>query len=635
MKKSDRKLGMDRAISRRDMLQGMAAIAAGSTLPISGFAGGSSAHGYKYPPLLDGLRGNHVGSFEVIHQLARFGARDWGSANQSDAEIYDLVVVGAGISGLTAAYYYRREHPQARILILDNHDDFGGHAKRNEFQVDGHHLIGYGGTQTMQEPSSYPDQVKELLGDLGIDLDVFDTAYDQNFYNRYGLGAGLYFGSEQWGKTRMVPFDLGCFEDYIPVAESPLTARQAVEAMPISPAAKKQFIHLLTTTEDQTTEVAAADKYDYLYSISYRDFLSKHLGISENDVFDVLQDLASDSGVGIDSVSALSAMSSGGLPGWEAAGLPDVEPDEPYIHHFPDGNASIARQLVRRMIPAVAPGSTMQDLLTAQFDYQQLDQPSSAVRLRLNSAVVNVQQKGQQKGQQLVNITYIRDGQASLVQARGTVLACNNSVIPSLCPQLPAAQREALAFQIKVPILYTSVALRNWKAWKNMGIGAVMCPGSYHINATLDFPVSYGDYQYAANPDEPVIVHMERFPHKSNQGLSAQQQYRAGRHELINTSFETIERNVRQQLGEMLGEGGFDPARDIAGITVNRWAHGYAYWYNPLYDTIYEDDNDERYPHMIARRPFGRITIANADSAANAMTEAAIEQGYRAAIELG
>jgi len=635
MKKSDRKLGMDRAISRRDMLQGMAAIAAGSALPISGFAGGSSAHGYKYPPLLDGLRGNHVGSFEVIHQLARFGARDWGSANQPDAEIYDLVVVGAGISGLTAAYYYRREHPQARILILDNHDDFGGHAKRNEFQVDGHHLIGYGGTQTMQEPSSYPDQVKELLGDLGIDIDVFDTAYDQNFYTRYGLGAGLYFGSEQWGKTRMVPFDLGCFEDYIPVAESPLTARQAVEAMPISPAAKKQFIHLLTTTEDQTTVVAAADKYDYLYSISYRDFLSKHLGISENDVFDVLQDLASDSGVGIDSVSALSAMSSGGLPGWEAAGLPDVEPDEPYIHHFPDGNASIARQLVRRMIPAVAPGSTMQDLLTAQFDYQQLDQPSSAVRLRLNSAVVNVQQKGQQKGQQLVNITYIRDGQASLVQALGTVLACNNSVIPSLCPQLPAAQREALAFQIKVPILYTSVALRNWKAWKNMGIGAVMCPGSYHINATLDFPVSYGDYQYAANPDEPVIVHMERFPHKSNQGLSAQQQYRAGRHELINTSFETIERNVRQQLGEMLGEGGFDPARDIAGITVNRWAHGYAYWYNPLYDTIYEDDNDERYPHMIARRPFGRITIANADSAATAMTEAAIEQGYRAAMELG
>lgn len=634
MKQSDRKLGMDRAITRRDILQGMAAVAAGSAIPSSGFASSSvQGQGYKYPPLLEGLRGNHMGSFEVIHQLARYGVRDWGAVNKPDAGIYDLVVVGAGISGLTAAYYYRREHPEARILILDNHDDFGGHAKRNEFYVDGHHLIGYGGTQTMQEPSSYPDQVKELLSDLGIDIDVFDTAYDQNFYKHHGLGAGLHFGREQWGVTSMVRFDLGCFEDYIPVAESPLTAEQAVDAMPISPAAKKQFIHLLTTKEDQTPEVAAEDKWDYLYFISYRDFLSKHLGITENEVFDVLQDLASDSGVGIDSVSALGAMSFGGLPGWEAAGLPDVEADEPYIHHFPDGNASIARQLVRRMIPAAAPGSTMKDLLTAQFDYQQLDQPSSAVRLRLNSAVVNVEET-EQKGQQLVNITYICDGQASQVQTRGTVLACNNAVIPSLCPQLPKAQREALAFQVKIPILYTSVALRNWQAWKKMAIGAVMCPGSYHINATLDFPVSYGDYQYAANPDEPVIVHMERFPHKSNQGLTAQEQYRAGRHELINTSFETIERNVRQQLAEMLGEGGFDPARDIAGITVNRWAHGYAYWYNPLYDTIYEDDDDERYPHMIARKPFGRITIANADSAATAMTEAAIEQGYRAAMEL-
>ena len=636
MKQSDRKLGMDRAISRRDMLQGMAAVAAGSALPFSGFVSSANVNnqGYQYPPLLDGLRGNHLGSFEVIHQLARQGVGGWGTVDQPDPGIYDLVVVGAGISGLTAAYYYRREHPQARILILDNHDDFGGHAKRNEFEVDGRRLIGYGGTQTMQEPSSYPDLVKQLLTDLGVDIQVFDTAYDQDFYRRHGLGAGLYFGREQWGVTSMVRFDLGCFEDYIPVADSPLTAEQAVDAMPISAAAKKQFIYLLTTTEDQTAEVAAEDKWDYLYSISYRDFLRKHLGITETEVFDVLQDLASDSGVGIDSVSALGAMSFGGLPGWEPAGLPEVEADEPYIHHFPDGNASIARQLVRRMIPAVAPGSTMEDLLTAQFDYQQLDQPASAVRLRLNSSVVNVEQTAGQVGEPLVNITYVRNGQASLVRARGAVLACNNSVIPSLCPQLPAAQREALAFQVKVPILYTSVALRNWKAWKAMGIGAVMCPGSYHINATLDFPVSYGDYKYAANPDEPVIVHMERFPHKSNQGLTAQQQYRAGRHELINTSFETIERNVRQQLSEMLGEGGFDPARDIAAITVNRWAHGYSYWYNPLYDTIYEDDNDERYPHMIARKPFGRISIANADSAANAMTEAAIEQGYRAAMEL-
>ncbi|MBT7904254.1 MAG: FAD-dependent oxidoreductase [Porticoccaceae bacterium] len=635
MKPSDRKLGMDRPITRRDMLQGMALVTAGSALPIWALASSPSENkAYRYPPLLDGLRGNHVGSFEMIHQVARYGRRDWGSAIEPDHGIYDLVVVGAGISGLTAAYYYRRKHPKARILILDNHDDFGGHAKRNEFEVDGHRLIGYGGTQTLQEPSGFSRQVKSLLKDLGVDIGAFGRAYDQNFYTDNNLGAGLHFGREQWGKTAMVRFDLGCFQDYIPVAESPLTVEQAVSAMPISARAKRQFVSLLNTTEDQIPELSGDDKWDYLSRISYRDFLIKHLAISENGVFDVLQDLASDSGVGIDSVSALGAISYGGLPGWEAAGLPDEEEAEPYIHHFPDGNASIARQLVRRMIPSVAPGTSMEDLLTAEFDYGQLDQQDSAVRVRLDSSVVLVKHDDNE-GHRLVNITYIRDGQAFLVKAHGTVLACNNSVIPSICPELPAAQREALAFQVKIPILYTSVALRNWRAWKKMGIGAVMCPGSYHINATLDFPVSFGDYQYAANPDEPVIVHMERFPHKSNQGLTARQQYRAGRHELVNTSFETIERNVREQLAEMLGEGGFDPARDIAGITVNRWAHGYAYWYNPLYDPIYEDYNDERYPHMIARKPFGRITIANSDSAATAMTEAAIEQGYRAAKELG
>ena len=222
MKPSDRKLGMDRPITRRDMLQGMALVTAGSALPIWALASSPSENkAYRYPPLLDGLRGNHVGSFEMIHQVAHYGRRDWGSAIEPDQGIYDLVVVGAGISGLTAAYYYRRKHPKARILILDNHDDFGGHAKRNEFEVDGHRLIGYGGTQTLQEPSGFSRQVKSLLKDLGVDIGAFDRAYDQNFYTDNNLGAGLHFGREQWGKTAMVRFDLGCFQDYIPVAESP------------------------------------------------------------------------------------------------------------------------------------------------------------------------------------------------------------------------------------------------------------------------------------------------------------------------------------------------------------------------------------------------------------------------------
>ncbi|MBT4519342.1 MAG: NAD(P)-binding protein [Halieaceae bacterium] len=642
MSPSDRELGMHRRISRRDLLHGVGALTAGAILPPALGAGqaftprGGSVPSPAdiYPPALGGLRGNHVGSFEVAHQLGRQGRRDWGAVQDSDGVLYDLVVVGAGISGLAAAHFYRKRYPQAQVLIVDNHDDFGGHAKRNEFQLGGRTLVGYGGAQTLEEPSGYSAVVKGLLKDLGVDTKKFNKAYDRDFLRRHGLGAGVHFNREKWGSDRVVPIDLGVFEGYLPVAPSPLSIQQAVQKMPISKAAKRELKRLLLTDEDQMPEISGAKKWRYLYSISYRDFLSKHLGIREPEVFALLQDLAADSGVGIESATALSAIGYNGLPGWDAAGLPGGEEDEPYIHHFPDGNASIARLLVRRLIPTVAGGNTMEDVVLAKFDYAKLDLETSSVRLRLNSTVTRVAHEGDLRSAAKVHVSYVRGGRAFRVQARNCVLACNNSIIPHLCPELPKAQREALAFQVKIPILYTNVALRNWQAWKRLGIGAVVAPGSYHINAALDFPVSLGGYAFSGGPDEPAVVHMERFPHRSNEGLTAREQYRLGRQELLSTSFETIERHVRVQLSSMLQEGGFDPARDIQGITVNRWAHGYAYWYNPLFDTVYEDDDDPRYPHMKARKPYGRIAIANADAAANAMFEAAVEQGHRAATEL-
>jgi len=135
----------------------------------------------------------------------------------------------------------------------------------------------------------------------------------------------------------------------------------------------------LTTKEDQMPHIKGDDKWEYLYRISYQDFLTKHLKITESDVFKVLQDLSIDSGVGIDSVNTISAMSYGGLPGWAATGLPQQESDEAYIHHFPDGNASIARQLVRHLIPEVARGTSMESLINARFDYSKLDRAESSI----------------------------------------------------------------------------------------------------------------------------------------------------------------------------------------------------------------------------------------------------------------
>jgi spermidine dehydrogenase len=628
---------MDRTISRRDLLHGVGALAAGvlSTQHNPLFAL-EHTEAAGYPPALAGMRGSHAGSFEVAHQLARSGRRNWGVVESPDSETYDLVVVGGGFSGLAAAHFFLKERPKARILILDNNDDFGGHARRNEFQVGGRTLIAYGGNQTLEAPSGYSDVVKGLLRDLGVDLERFNTAYDQEFYKRNGLGPGIYFNRENWGVDRTIPFDLGIFtEDYIPLAPCPLSAGEAVAQMPISEPARREFLRLLDTHQDQIPEIPPDAKEEYLYTLSYRDFLSKHLNIRDPEVLAILQDLTIDSGVGIEATPAMDAISYSGLPGWGAAGLPDSGEFEPYIHHFPDGNASVARLLVRQMIPAVAPGTTMDDVVTARFDYSKLDLADSPVRLRLESTVVGVEHDGDPRSAKQVLVTYVRGGSAYRVQTRSCVLACDNAMIPYLCPELPAPQREALAMQVKTPMLYTTVALRSWQAWKKLGIGAAVAPGSYHVNAMLDFPVSLGGYSFAKNPEDPIVVHMERFPHRSNQGLTLREQNRIGRREMLTTSFETIERNIRSQLGGMLAAGGFDPARDIEGITVNRWPHGYSYtWYNPLFDPVYEDNDDERYPHMRARKRFGRIAIANADAGANAMFETAVEQGYRAVTEL-
>lgn len=640
MKSEDQRLGMDQPITRRDLLHGAGVVAAASLIP--GCSVASSVDGAPavnpgrlyYPPSMTGLRGSHTGSFEVAHAVAREGKRDWGPVTSPDSNVYDLVIVGAGISGLSAAHFYLKAHPDARILILENHDDFGGHAKRNEFDVDGQTLLGYGGSQSIEEPSEYPEVALQMFEDLGIDLSNFDNAYDQDFYRRNGLAGGVFFDKENWGKDQLVPYDLGSIGTYLPLASSTLSDTEAVARMPMSEKAKKEFLQLLTATDDDLGHLSAEEKRGYLYSISYRDYLIKHRNISAPEVFATLNNLATDTGLGMDAASAGDVFQYMFMPGFRAGGFPGPESDDAYIHHFPDGNASVARQLVRRMIPEVASGSTIEDLVTAQFDYSQLDQSAAPVRLRLNSTVTRVVHEGGAKPTGDVHISYVRGGEAYEVKARSCILACYNAIIPSLCPELPKQQQVALSNQVKTPILYTNVALRNWRAWKKLGVGGIVAPGGYHANAMLDFPVSMGGYEYSADPDQPIVVHMEKFPRSDEKGLSVKDRWRHGRHQLMAEPFDDIERNIRKQLGDMLAGGGFDPARDIAAITVNRWAHGYSYGYDSMEDDYYDDPNDERFPHVQARKQFGRISIANCDAAATALLHAAIEQAHRAVDEL-
>jgi spermidine dehydrogenase len=313
MRNSDRKLGMDWPITRRDVIHGIGAAGVSFALPgsLQGCAKTTPENPIYYPPALTGMRGSHDGSFEVAHALAREGRTDWGPAESPDSIIYDLVVVGGGISGLSTAHFYRKKKPDARILILDNHDDFGGHAKRNEFDVDGTTLLIHGGSETMAAPSSYSDIVKGLLSDLRVDITRFDTAYDQQFYRRHGLRTGVHFTEEKWGINRFVPLSLGYWENFITSAESDLSPEETVAQLPMTDAAKRQLLRLVTTTEDQIPNMPVEDKVKYLVSISYSDFLRRHLDIDEPQIFAMFQD-ASEFGAGPDATPAIFAMAYSG-----------------------------------------------------------------------------------------------------------------------------------------------------------------------------------------------------------------------------------------------------------------------------------------------------------------------------------
>lgn len=643
-KTRDQSLGLDRPITRRDFMAGTGAIVASAaacglpeekTLPPL-----SPQTSSYYPPAWEGLQGSNPSSYRVAHLLARSGQKDFGPVHEDDPTLYDLVVVGGGLSGLSAAYFYQQKKPDARILILENHDDFGGHARRNEFEVDGKTLIGYGGSQSLEDPHDYPRATRKLISDLGVDLSRFESAYDRDFYKRHGLQIGFHFDESLYGENKWVPYPVANPLDEDEFAPTTLSAEQATQAMPISESARRQLLRLLKPDLAKLKANPKMTEIDFLRSLTYRDFIAQHLGATSPEIDRILNAAAvSNFANSIDQISAWSGMSWGGLPGlpWPLIEQRVEEEEweqEPYIYHFPDGNASIARLLVRRLIPQVAPGQDMEDIVAARFNYDRLDESGSSVRLRLGSTATHVSQAGSAQSAEEVQVTYVRGDRAERIRAKQCVLACYSVMIPHLCPQLPSPQKEALSSLVRAPLIYTSVALRNWRGFAEKNVGWAFCPGLDHQAAALDFPVSLGSQTYSANPNEPILVHLEGSPLQVGSGLTPREQYRAARAQMLTTPFEDMERSIRSQLAGLLSGTEFDPARDIEGITVNRWGHGYAYGYNPLADPADRGLSRASAPHRVGRRPFGRVTIANSDAGASASLPGAIEQAHRAVKEL-
>ncbi|MGH9516535.1 MAG: NAD(P)-binding protein [Terriglobales bacterium] len=645
---NDKDLGMQRPITRRDFLNGIAVTSGMALLPPHLLAAlqhdldPEKSPNY-YPPALTGLRGSHVGSFEVAHSLRDGDFWEKAGTPTGTGETFDLIVVGGGISGLSAAYFFRKANPNARVLILDNHDDFGGHAKRNEFTISDRKLLGFGGTFSIESPAPYSAVAKGVVEDLGIDVASFPKYVSKNLYKSQGLRPNIFFDKQTFGADKLVinPAPIGTGESGDSLHSSAEKWKAFFAEAPMSQKAKQDFQDLFTNAKDYLPGLSSDQKKDRLARISYAKFLTD-LAHVDVQIVKLYQSAPHGLfGVGIDAVSAQDAWGLG-LPGFSAMKLEpgagkgmnrDAIPNEEaekYFFHFPDGNASIARMLVRKLVPEAIAGDSATDIVTQKANYAKIDDPSSPVRIRLSSTAVKVKHVGDPATAKEVEITYSRLGKLYTARAPSAVLACWNMVIPYICSELPENQKQALHSAAKVPLLYTNVAIRNWTSFQKLGASSVYAPGCYHSAFTLDIPVSIGGYECSKSPDEPIVIHMMKTPCKP--GLPARDQHRMGRIELFMTEFSTMERNIRDQLARTLGAGGFDPAPDIAAITVNRWPHGYAYEYNSLWDKFWIDGGE--IPCEVARKPFGRITIANADAGAYAYTDGAIDQAWRAVHEL-
>ncbi|MEU7862718.1 NAD(P)-binding protein [Nonomuraea sp. NPDC049141] len=642
---SARDLGMNRPITRRDFLDGVAVVAGTMALGASaGCAprpGGSTVIGTQAllvpqdvgsPASLTGLRGGTPEALSVPHALR--DGRFWEHAGSPvpTGEHYDLVVVGGGISGVSAAFEWRRQSPEARILILDNHDEIGGQARRNEFRPAGRDgvLVGCGGSRSIKTPSVWTPEGKELLDLLGIKLERLGGYLDRHLYAGLGMHRSVMCDRETFRADHLVRLTPG------------VEPRQWVTRLPVAEQAKKDLVMLHENPPDWFPGLSPERKEERLAELTYSDFLLK-VCRAHPDVELFFRTMPSVAwGYGTQAFGAIDAWGSD-YPGFGGLGLDAGKPSrfsspslkkewkvaDPNVYHFPEGNQALVRMMLGRMIPGFAGSTTMDGITTAAFDYARLDLPANRVRFRLSSPVVFARNDGSPDTATTATVGYFDGHRVSTVQAGAVVLACWNMVIPYLVPELPDDQKQALRDAVKMPVLDAAVQLRNWEAWRRLGIDRTRWTGAYWCLSELDHPVGMPGYDHPKDPGEPINLRMLAAPCQSELGPGPGAA--VGRQELLNTPYSRLEYTIRDQLARLLGPGGFDPAKDVEAITVNRWGHGYAPEYCRPWHSFYPDGP---FPADTARRRFGRIAIANCDSVPSARADAAISAAHLAVAEL-
>jgi spermidine dehydrogenase len=614
--KYDRELGLDQYITRRDFVYG-ASLLLGSCAfdPGDGNPPPGSDYTFRvgddwYGPGGSGdyamSHGNTPQLIQAAHEI-RAGTfkRPLTSAIDS-GEVYDLIIVGGGFAGLSAAHHFQRLNPNGRALIIDNHPIFGGEAKRNDFMVNGVHLSGPQGSNDFA--------VQTKTGDPDDYFTALNIPREFEFTEPGGPAAGMRipFDNYDYMHWHHDIFDVG---HYFSNTAQPWVRdlwRTGLAGTPWDKGLQEAFLRLRRAEVETPADMETGP---WLDSMTINQYYENVLGMPAEvgQYYDPI--MASIIGLGGDAISAHWG-NYFSMPGF----IRPQSYSETPLRSFPGGNAGIARHFVKKMIPNAIAGTSFGDTLFGKIDFDELDREGNTIRIRLNSTVVRVAKESRNR----VRVTYTRNGEVHQLHASAVVMASGGWVNQHVIADLPKSHRDAYESFAHSPVLVANVALHNWRFLERLGISAAIWSGGFGFTCNIRRPMVVGGKSQPLHPDQPIVLTFYAPIYKP--GLPLKKQGVVGRAELLGTSFTDYERQIREQMTKMFASGGFEPTRDIAGIILNRWGHAYL---NPGPGFLF-GANGAAAPPDVIRQPLDRIAIGHSELRGHQYWTGAAGEGRRA-----
>jgi spermidine dehydrogenase len=649
-RRRDNSLGMDSSINRRDFL-GATLLASGAQLlnPLSpaqllalqpnAFLPGSADDWNGYGGVGE-YANSHGNSWEVLsagHKLRDSNASSFQNDVTDTGELYDCVIVGGGISGLAAAaLFLRQARPASKCLVLENHAIFGGEAKQNEFDIDGDRVVAHQGSAIYFVP--YPHS---FLADFYDAIGLHQRRLD---YQKWGgTGPAMTIGRTPYDSAGMETGQYGFwFGPNFSSAAHDSNARLAnngvwlidpvgkqFAAAPVTDSVRTELVRWFSGSASNHTKFTPPqyegdDISRALDSISLEDHYIERFGLTREFIRTFLSpDLGGGSGLGADALSAFSDYAADLLHPYEKNGEA--------VQMFPGGNTTIARLIVKTLVPTAFSGDAIPDGVTRNtVNFAALDLPDSHARIRLGATALRVSHEGDPARAESVQIVYAKDGKLFRVRARSAVMAGGSWTTKHIIADLGAAQRAAYAQFFRSPCLMANVAVRNWRFLAKFGVtGCRWFGGDLGNYFELRRMALVGDIPPQINPDSPTVLTVKIL--FSYPGLSTEAQGQRGRAELLATSFREYERRIREQFTQMFSEAGFDAQRDIAGIVLNRWGHAYL---SPQPGFFFGSNGKPAPREVLRSAPFGRMAFANTDLAGAMDHRCSILEARRAVSQL-